>query len=278
MSGMKRVLLSVVCLLLLLSGSAMASNDKPGCVDYPLFPTRMPAYWLSDCTSKDFDQYEFFTTKGPKHREEGKFTLLTYRIDDRKNEQSGLAVVRNYENALKKIGGTIAAIEPQRRVNGKVVVDGREFWVEAEKGNGLIWLRIIEKTTMRQHIVADAASFGNDLKSTGHVAVYDIYFDTGKSVVKPESDAALDEIAKLLNADAGLKVYVVGHTDNVGGMDYNMKLSQTRAEAVMNALVGKYGIATARLKSYGVASLAPVASNDTEEGRAKNRRVELVKQ
>jgi len=278
MKRMKRMLLSVVCLFLLLSGSAMAGNDKPGCKDHPLFPTRMPDYWLQDCMSKDFDRYEFFTLKGPKHPEEGKFTFITYTLEDRKNEQSGIAVVRNYENAIKKIGGRIENIDPQRWVNGKVVVDGKEIWVQAEKGNGKIWLRIIEKAAMEQRIVADAASFGNDLKSTGHAAVYGIYFDTGKSVVKPESDAALGEIANLLKADAGLKVYVVGHTDNVGGMDSNMKLSQARAEAVMNALAGKYGIAAARLKSYGVASLAPVASNDTEDGKAKNRRVELVKQ
>ena len=278
MTRMQRVLLSVVCLFLLLSGAAMAGNDKPGCKDHPLFPTRMPGYQLSDCTSKDFDWYEFSTSKGPKHREEGKFTFLTYAIEDRKNEQSGLAVVRNYENALKKIGGTIAAIDPERWVNGRVMVDGRQIWVQAEKGNGKIWLHIIEKEAMKQDIVANADVFSKDIRSTGHAAVYGIYFDTGKSVVKPESDAALDEIAKLLAADAELKVYVVGHTDNVGSMDSNMKLSQARAEAVVNALVGKYGIATARLKSYGVASLTPVASNDTEEGRAKNRRVELVKQ
>ncbi len=127
-------------------------------------------------------------------------------------------------------------------------------------------------------LTANADVFSNDIRITGHAAIYGIYFDTGKSVVKPESDAALGEIGKLLKADAGLKVHVVGHTDNAGGLDANMKLSQARAEAVMNALVGKYGIAAARLKSYGIASLAPVAPNDTEIGRAKNRRVELVKQ
>ena len=71
---------------------------------------------------------------------------------------------------------------------------------------------------MAQDIVANADVFSNDIRTTGHAAIYGIYFDTGKSVVKPESDAALVEIGKLLKADAGLKVYVVGHTDNVGGM------------------------------------------------------------
>ena len=113
---------------------------------------------------------------------------------------------------------------------------------------------------------------------TGKAAVYGIYFDTGKAEIKPESEPALKEIAKLLQADPKLKLYVVGHTDNSGGLDYNMKLSKDRADAVVKALTGKYGIAASRLSAFGVGPLAPVASNQTEEGRAKNRRVELVAQ
>jgi outer membrane protein OmpA-like peptidoglycan-associated protein len=119
---------------------------------------------------------------------------------------------------------------------------------------------------------------GNDINSTGHVSVYGIYFDTGKAEIKPESDTAIAQISKLLKNSASLKLYVVGHTDNVGTIDANMKLSKDRADAVVNSLITKYGIQAERLKSYGVASLTPVASNDTDEGRAKNRRVELVKQ
>jgi outer membrane protein OmpA-like peptidoglycan-associated protein len=95
---------------------------------------------------------------------------------------------------------------------------------------------------------------------------------------QPESAQAIGEIAKLLTADPGLKIHVVGHTDNVGGVDNNIKLSQERAEAVLQALVRDHAIAPSRLRSYGCGQFAPVASNDTEEGRAKNRRVELVKQ
>ncbi|MBI5017662.1 MAG: OmpA family protein [Deltaproteobacteria bacterium] len=274
MNKIAALLLGLLCLAL----SAAAAPDKPGCVDHPLFPTRMPDYRLSDCTSKEFDGYEFFAVKGPKHREEGKFTFLTYAIDDRKKEQSGLAVVRNFENAITKIGGTIAASDPQRWVNGQITVDGKQVWVQAEKGNGLIWLRIVEKTAMQQHIVADAASFGNELRSAGHAAVYGILFDTGKAEIKPESAQAIGEVGKLLKAEAGLKVFVVGHTDGVGGVDANLKLSQARAEAVVQALVRDHGIAAARLLAHGSGPFAPVATNDTDEGRAKNRRVELVKQ
>jgi len=108
--------------------------------------------------------------------------------------------------------------------------------------------------------------------------IYGIYFDTGKSEIKPVSDAAISEIAKLLKNDSALKVYVIEHTDNVGAFDSNMKLSKDRADAVAKGLSVKYGIAAVRLRAHGVSSLAPVISNDTEEGKAKNRRVELVKQ
>jgi len=261
-----------------LSASTSFAADKPGCSDHALFPSRMPGYELLDCTTRDFEGYDFLTVKPPRHHEEGRFTFLTYRIIDRKTEQSGLAVVRNYENALKKIGATIVATDPNRWVNGKVVADGQEIWAQAEKGNGLIWVRVVEKKAMEQHIVADATSFADDLKKTGHVAVYGIYFDTGKAVLKPESEPALDEVTTLLNKDPALKLWVVGHTDSVGQIADNMKLSQARAEAVVTALTTKRGVAASRLKGYGVGPLVPVASNEAEPGRSKNRRVELVKQ
>jgi outer membrane protein OmpA-like peptidoglycan-associated protein len=131
---------------------------------------------------------------------------------------------------------------------------------------------------MTQEIAADAKFMAEGINTTGHVAIYGIYFDFNKADVKPESEPALKEITKLLQQDPKLKIYVVGHTDNVGGLDYNMKLSQQRAEAVVKELVSKYKIAPDRLKAGGAGPLAPVASNDTEEGKAKNRRVELVKQ
>jgi OOP family OmpA-OmpF porin len=139
-------------------------------------------------------------------------------------------------------------------------------------------LRIVEKKAMEQHIVADAAAFGNDIRATGHAAIYGIYFDTGKADIKPESAQAIAEIGKLLKADPELKIYVVGHTDNTGSVEVNVKLSEARAQAVMQALIRDHAITPARLRANGCGQYAPVASNDTEEGRAKNRRVELVKQ
>lgn len=257
---------------------ALAEPDKKGCTDHPMFPTRMPDFFIVDCKVTEFDGYEFFLPQGKKNRQEGKFTFITYQLERGKPDASGVAVVRNYEAALAKIGATIAAQDPQRWVNGSVVVDGREVWAQAEKGNGKVWLRIIEKQPMKQHIVADAASLSNDLKATGHVAVYGIFFDTGKSVVKPESKAALDEVAKMLKADAALKLWVVGHTDWVGSVEDNMRLAQARADAVAAELSKSYGVQAGRLKGYGVGPLAPVAGNGDEAGRARNRRVDLVRQ
>ena len=277
---MKKTLIILMGAVVLFSTAGIfAGQDRAGCKDHPLFPTRMPDYRIGSCKVEAFGMYEFFVTKGPKIPVEGKFTFITYVFaGPRANEPSGLAIVRNFENAIKKIGGTILQSDPQRWVNGKIVQDGRETWVQIEKANGAYWMTIVEKKEMEQFITADAAAFSNDLKSTGHVAVYGINFDTGKSVIKPESAQAIGEIAKLLKADPGLKIHVVGHTDNVGDMDGNIKLSQERGEAVLQALVRDHGIAAARLRSYGCGQFAPVASNDTEEGRAKNRRVELVKQ
>ena len=275
---MKRVaLLFATALLTALPGLSQA--DKKGCADHPLFPTRMPGYVLEACKTEEHGIYEFWAAKGPKTPVEGKFTFLTYAYSGpRGSEPSALAVVRNYESAITRVGGKILQSVPTWWVNGKIQKDGQEAWVQAEKGNGKIWLRIVEKRAMAQYIVADAAAFGSDLKATGHVAVYGITFDTDKSEVKAESKPALEEIAKLLTQNPAYRLKVVGHTDMTGPLDANMKLSQARAEAVVQALVTRHGIASSRLKGYGVGPLAPVATNDTEEGRAKNRRVELVKE
>jgi outer membrane protein OmpA-like peptidoglycan-associated protein len=278
---MKKIMMVLMSLLVLLQVTNVVAQqpDSAGCKDHPLFPTRMPEYRIESCKVEDFGFYEFSSVKGPKTRVEGRFTFITYAFTGpRASEPNGLAVVRNYENAIRKVEGTILQSDPQRWVNGKIVKDGQEVWTQIEKGNGKIWLRIVEKKEMEQHIVADAAVFSNDLKSTGHTAVYGIYFDTGKSTVKPESAQAIGEIAKLLKDDPGLKIFVVGHTDNQGGVESNIKLSQDRGEAVLQALVRDHGIAAARLRSYGCGLFSPVASNDIEDGRAKNRRVELVKQ
>jgi OmpA-OmpF porin, OOP family len=123
-----------------------------------------------------------------------------------------------------------------------------------------------------------AEALAKDLQAAGHVAVYGIYFDTDKAEIKAGSEPILIEMARLLQVSPGLKVYIVGHTDNQGALGYNLDLSQRRADAVAQALVQRFGIEVNRLAAKGVGPLSPLASNDQEAGRAKNRRVELVKQ
>lgn len=147
------------------------------------------------------------------------------------------------------------------------------------KDRAAVLLDVVETKPMDSKMVTvDAAAMAKDIAATGKVALYGLYFDTDKAELKPESAPSLAEIAKLLKGQPGLKVFIVGHTDNVGGYDYNMGLSQRRAKSVVDRLVQQYGIAADRLKPAGAGLIAPVASNDEEAGRAKNRRVEIVKE
>ncbi len=147
------------------------------------------------------------------------------------------------------------------------------------KRGAYVALDVVDVGSMKQDMVSVSASdMSKAIASTGRIALYGILFDTAKSELKAESKPALEEIAKLLKSDGSLKLRVVGHTDNQGGLEANISLSKRRAEAVTAALASSYGVTANRLSAFGVADLAPVASNSGEEGRAKNRRVELVPQ
>jgi len=281
---MKKAMAVIFSLFFVLAGfglSTAADQDRKGSKDHPLL-SRMPNFHISDYKDTEFDSYKFIVDQNKKPvpvNVEGHKYYIEYYLNKGAAEPGELKIRRNIQDALKKIGGKVLFDDNFNKTSTIVLQkEGKETWVEIRSYNNLYRLTIVEKEVMKQEVVADAAAMGNDINTTGHVSVYGIYFDTGKSEIKPESDAAISEIAKLLKNNGALKIYVVGHTDNVGSFDSNMKLSRDRADAVAKALAGKYGIAAARLKSYGVSSLSPVTSNDTEEGKAKNRRVELVKQ
>ncbi len=135
---------------------------------------------------------------------------------------------------------------------------------------------VVEEKEMETGLVT-AGSIIQDIESTGKVSIYGVYFDTDSAKIKSESKPTVEEIAKVLKNNTNLKLYVVGHTDSTGNFDYNMDLSQRRAEALVDKLVKEYNINRNRLEPAGVGPLAPKESNKTENGRAKNRRVELVK-
>jgi OOP family OmpA-OmpF porin len=270
-------------LLLILAGLTplFSQEDKEGCKDPALF-TRMPNFHIYNCEDLQFDKFEFPVNPDKKQAVEGHYTYVNYYLNDNAQTPSGLQIVRNYTNAIKKIGGKLIYEFEDGGTQYSILQitkDKKETWAQiVGAGNGMYSVYIVEKEAMDQDVAADASSMAKSIKETGKVAVYGIYFDTGKSVLKPESQAALQEISKLLKGDPKLKLYVVGHTDNVGVFESNLKLSTERALAVMNALITQFSIGADRLRSYGDGPTAPVATNESEEGRALNRRVELVKQ
>lgn len=148
------------------------------------------------------------------------------------------------------------------------------------KGGNVAVVRIVETKEMEANKImfVNASQMDQAISGTGRVSLYGILFDLDKDALKPDSKLTLDEIAKLMQDKPDLKLKIVGHTDNQGTAAYNLDLSQRRAVSVVTALTAVYGIAGDRLSAEGAGLTQPVASNDTEEGRAKNRRVELVAQ
>jgi len=275
------VVFGVVVAIGLMGSFAFAQQDAKGCKDHPAF-TRMPNFYIVGCEQKEFDTVDFYEPpQGEKSvKVEGRTYVIEYRAQKGfEGKTTTLQMMRNYANAARQIGGIVYERASNNMAYIKIVKDGKEIWVKLSPyGGDRYYLTFVEKEAMKQEVTADAKFMADGISSTGHVAIYGIYFDFNKSDVKPESEPALQEINKLLSGNPNLKVFIVGHTDNVGGVDYNMKLSQARADAVVKVLTTKYKINPQRLKAYGVGQLAPVAPNKTEEGRAKNRRVELVEQ
>jgi OmpA-OmpF porin, OOP family len=302
--GMKLV---VVGSLLLLGVGMLAAQDVAGSKDHPLI-SRYPGSTINEYRQKAFDEYELPLSPvadgkyAKTQHVEGKVTAIYTTPEGR----SALEVSRNYESALKDAGfqtlfscaktcgdappmGSVPLDEccgnygNARYLAAKLSRDSGDayvaLWVYDGGSDIKTFLAVVEVKPMEAGLVTvNAASLASDISRTGHASVYGIYFDTAKADVKPESDATLKEIAKLLQQDPKLKLYVVGHTDNVGTLASNVDLSKRRGDAVVKVLTTTYNVAALRLASEGDGPTAPVASNDSEEGRAKNRRVELVKQ
>ncbi len=255
------------------------SQDVEGSKDHPLF-NRLPNYHIDNYRESEFGSYDgFVDSDGSYKTVEGRTTYINYYFDEGTQYLSETAIKRNYRDAFVKIGGVVK-YEDSTNVHMSLDRGGKVTWVRVQAWNGGqgVALNIVEVVAMTQHIVADADALAKEIGLTGRAVVHGIFFDTGKSVVKPESDAALAEVVKLLGKIPGLKVYVVGHTDSVGKLDFNLDLSRRRAEAVVDVLVSTHGVDRGRLQAHGVGPLVPASTNRTDEGRAANRRVEIVEQ
>ena len=269
---------------IVLTSTAFAADpqvDREGYKDFPGI-TRVPGFILreyGDCVETAFDAHDFWVTQNGKDVQEsveGHKFWYRYRLKAGLPQPSVLQIMRNYQNAARSAGGQVL-IDKNGFTTIRLNKGGKEVWLEVHTNAGYEYdLTIIEKEPMKQEVTVDAAGMASSIADTGSVAIYGINFDTAKADLKPESDAAIDEIVKLLGGNPALKVYIVGHTDMVGDTASNVKLSQARAQAVVSVLVSKHGIAAGRLIAFGAGPYAPVASNKTDEGRARNRRVELV--
>lgn len=165
-------------------------------------------------------------------------------------------------------------------VASRGVPAGTEYFRIAARGPKLpvIVIDLVQPAAMETRVkVVGADLMKSEIAQRGRVSLYALFFDFDRADLKPESKPQLEEIAKYLGADPKVNVFVVGHTDGKGKFDYNTDLSRRRATAVIAALVNDYQIPPGRLSGHGVGPLAPLSTNDTEEGRTLNRRVEVVK-
>jgi len=266
-----------------IAAPARAQEDVEGSKDHPMF-SRMPNYVISGYDATDFGAHEFELQAGDPKKVEGKFWHIGYAVKENARKAGPLQIGRNYTDLVVKRGGT-KHLEILESGGGSTTVS-----LPASGGKGALWLQvnvsnsgemydlfIVEEAAMQQDVEFTAGQLADALKTKGSIALHNILFDTGKATIKPESAAALAVIGDLLKSDASLKLEIQGHTDNVGAAAANLKLSQDRAAAVKAYVVRTFAIADARLTTAGFGDTKPIADNKTEDGRARNRRVELVK-
>lgn len=275
---------------LTLAHAAKDKNDNEGTFEHPEI-TRFPGFHIDDSKRNDFHEFVFATRGfesgsadpvGGGEVKAGRYWWVDYILNDGARQPSSIELVRNYENAVKKAGGALVARHPKSGAPELAVfrmpAGGSERWIQLSINNeGYRYqLAIVEVGAMAQKLEFSADQMADAIRKNGFVALNGILFDTGKATIKPESNALLAEVVALLKKEKALRLAVEGHTDNVGDKRANQELSKQRAESVVRHLAAQ-GIPAARLKWEGRGDSAPVADNRSEEGRAKNRRVELVK-
>ncbi len=280
----KTTTLKMPLLTLLLSFTIFCSaQDKIGCENTePAYLNRLPGFHISDCEESEFKDHTFIyyngsPAKSNKLNKGGKYHRFTYFKNTGETRKfSSSQIIENYTNAILKVKGKVLS-------NDKTMLTAslneKEVYVQLSAGNSAdvknFIVTILEVELMKQDI---EVKLKEAIEKEGKIALYGILFDVNKSIIKPESEKALQAVIDYLKANPSEKIIIVGHTDNTGIFTNNITLSKERAKAVKEYVITKGIIDANRLLSDGVGSLCPVATNTTEDGKALNRRVELVRQ
>jgi outer membrane protein OmpA-like peptidoglycan-associated protein len=266
--------LIILCLFTTLAFAQDDRKDAEGCKDSPLV-TRFPGSIIGSCEHKEFESYSMPVSKDADGNTvekafEGEYWSWDMQTRDGLSE---IQVYRNFESALQRAGWTFDIKESPERFTAHK----GPYQLDLQSRGTYYNLYIVKVGQMKQEVTADAAAMEAEIDKSGHVAVYGINFETGKAAILPESEAVLTQVLKIFEDRPSIKIRIEGHTDNVGARAANQTLSQKRAGAVMGWLIA-HGIDASQLTAQGLADTKPVADNSTEDGRAKNRRVELAKQ
>ena len=280
-----RLLLFFITVFLLITTISIFAADIP---EHP-FIRPFPGSVLAENMSKytNFDSYKFYVTNEQTQKREevevkGKKWKLLYEVrtssGERVQDISKLEFFENYKAAALERGGKVVFEDQGQMVLTIPRDDGGITWcrVSGNAGLGQQELVIIDEEGFKKSLTFGPAELKEALDSEGRIILYDILFDYDKATLKQESDKQLQHIVTLLLQNPELKVEIHGHTDNEGEEAYNLTLSDKRANTVLQYLQ-LFGINSDRLLAKGYGESQPVSFNDTEEGRAKNRRVELVK-
>lgn len=280
---MKKLLFALF-VLLSTTFLSFAQDDAEGCKDHALL-TRLNNFYLVSC-EENFNELGLRFDNNKVETKEGNLFSLDYvfNYDAGEKPKSPLQIIKNYENAIVKNGGKMLyknsnALDAELEATYFLSTKEKEYWVKLFNFGGTpneverFTLFILEMEPMKQEI--KASEMFEAINKAGFIALY-INFETGKSDIKPESQPIVNQIVEMLKQNPDLKVSVEGHTDNVGSDKSNKTLSENRAKSVMTALVSG-GIEKSRLSSKGWGATKPIEDNSTEEGRYKNRRVEIVK-
>lgn len=248
--------------------------DAKGCKD-PAILSRMTGCTILRCEQKDYNIHKMPIGKPNKFEDvEGAFERVSYMCPA---GVSGLQTFRNAENALKAKGYQVVYTDNYSNVRFTLTAKQGPQWVMVYSAGPEYTVTAVRKKEMEQQMqAATAEGWGEQINQTGRASIYGINFDTGKATIRPDSESVLNEVLALFQKQPEWAFVVAGHTDNVGSDAINTPLSRQRAEAVVAWLVSK-GVDRSRLIAAGFGSKKPLADNSTEEGRAKNRRVDLVK-